>query len=103
MFRLFFSVGHCHPKIINTYQQQLASLGTGQVSTTPDHVLYNIQIHAAEREQSSPVQSLEAESSTNTIQPENASLKTQSRLMNRLLETLDLPDQLQTALTFTSG
>lgn len=96
---MYFTVGHCHPKIVSVYQQQLGSMGTGHVITTPDHVWHNVQTNAAEKEEvlTPPTISPGAESS------KSYKKESKSRFINRLLKTLNAPDKLQTGLVFNSG
>ena len=96
-------MGHCHPKIIDAYKQQLGTLGSGQIATTPGHVWHNIQLDGVEKvmRQTHSTTSTELENiktSKNVERP-----KSSSRLINRLLKTLNLPDKLEKALTFSSG
>ena len=104
----FFSVGHCHPKIVNVFQKQLGSMGTGHISTTPRHIWDNVQTRSVmdkepllKQPMLSNFDSRGMNSYTNSDhgQPQ----RSHSRLTNRLLKTLDSPYNLQTALTFTSG
>ena len=107
-FNLFFLVGHCHPKIVNVFQKQLGSMGTGHISTTPRHIWDNVQTRSVmdkepllKQPMLSNFDSRGMNSYTNSDhgQPQ----RSHSRLTNRLLKTLDSPYNLQTALTFTSG
>ena len=108
MFSNLFSVGHCHPKIVNVFQKQLGSMGTGHISTTPRHIWDNVQTRSVmdkepllKQPMLSNFDSRGMNSYTNSDhgQPQ----RSHSRLTNRLLKTLDSPYNLQTALTFTSG
>ena len=105
VFLLYFTVGHCHPKIVSVFQQQLGTIGTGHVATTPDQVWHNIQTNLVEKEAalSSPTPSLKAESSKMHAKEDMDAPKSKSQFINRLLKTLNAPDKLQTGLVFNSG
>ena len=95
-------MGHCHPKIIAVYQQMLGTLGSGQISTTPGHVWHNIQANGAESVRPQNRSHLSTEPSNITTATNVERPKPCSRLINRLLKTLNVPE-LETALTFSSG
>ena len=103
MFLSLLLVGHSHPKLLNTFEERLGMLGSGHILTTPDQVPH-VLINAAEKKisQVKAGPSFKAENGPNTKQ-ENVFHTSKSRLLNRLLETFNCPDKLQTALAFSSG
>ena len=81
----------------------MGTFGTGQILTTPEHIWHNIQLNGVERE-------IPQNNSSSAAEPENIKKskkveypKSSSRLINRLLKTLNLPGKLEAAMTFSSG
>ena len=100
---LFISVGHCHPKIIGVYQQLLGSLGTGQIFTAPGQDWDNVEGNGTERGKFRNNHPFPTEYENIIKSTKGERPKSSSRLTNRLLKTLNVPDKLETALTFSSG
>ena len=94
-------VGHAHPKIVSTFHQQLGTVGTGMISTTPEPIWHKLRENKAGR---NGIPSEETENLNRFAKvDDHIPVKPKSRLVNRLLSTLNLPDTLETALAFSSG
>ena len=71
------------------------------ISTTPEPIWHKLQENIAERNH---ISSQEPESPTRVTKKDGPTpVKPKSRLVNRLLRTLNSPDTLETALAFSSG
>ena len=86
---------------MSTFHQQLGTIGTGMISTTPDSIWQKLN-GSAIKSPSIASQEKDNSISPNKVDSHNA-MKPKSRLVNRLLKTLNSPDTLETALAFSSG